>query len=196
MLLFMIKILLLVAAVSTDCFTSSIALGSAGIKVPLRSMLIISGAGTLFLGLSVGFAEMLGTIIPESLCCAIYSATLIALGIFNLLKNYIGKFLKHRCRNTAALYFDGAAADKDNSKSISPAEAVSLSVALSADSLITGISAGLGDMNVAVLCICTFISGIAAVALGCRIGRKLVSSFNIDLSWLCGTILIILGVLR
>lgn len=195
----MVKILLLVAAVSTDCFTSAVALGSAGIKLPFRSSLIISGVGTLFLGISVGFAEMLCTVIPESVCGIIYSATLAALGLFNLLKNYIGKFLTHKkdkSNNPAALYFDGTAADRDNSKSISPTEAIALAIALSADSLVTGISAGLGDMNVMILCLCAFLAGLAAVSLGWRLGRRLVASFDIDLGWLCGAILILLAFIR
>lgn len=188
----MIKILLLVAAVSTDCFASAMALGSAGIKLPFRSTLIISGAGTLFLGISAGFAEMLCTVIPESLWGTIYSAALITLGVFNLLKNYIGKFFKGK-DTPAALCFDGTSADRDNSKSISPAEAVTLAVALSADSLVTGISAGLGNMNLPLLCLLTFLAGIAAVSLGWRLGRKIVTSLNLDLGWLCGVILIVLA---
>ena len=191
----MIKILLLVAAVSTDCFASAIGLGSAGIKLPFRSVLIISGTGTLFLGFSVGFAEMLCTVIPESVCGIIYSAALAALGIFNLLKNYIGKYLARKKR-PAPIYFDGTSADRDNSKSISPAEAAVLAVALSADSLITGISAGLGNMNLPLLCLLTFLAGIAAVSIGWRLGRKIITSLNIDLGWLCGAILIILAFVR
>lgn len=192
----MIKILLLVTAVSIDCFASAISLGSAGIKLPFRSALIISGMGTLFLGVSVGFAEMLGKIIPENLCEVISSAMFIVLGIFNLLKNYIGKLHTPQKGSTAELYFNGTAADRDASKSISAKEAAALSVALSADSLVTGISAGLEDMNIPLLCICTFTAGLAAVSLGWRLGKKIVASFDIDLGWLCGVMLIILAVVK
>lgn len=188
----MVRSLLFVAAMSTDCFASAMGLGSAGIKLPFRSTLIISGAGTLFLALSAGFAEMLCTVIPESLWGTIYSATLIALGVFNLLKNYIGKFFS-RSNNPAVLLFDGTSADKDKSKSISPAEAAALAVALSADSLVTGISAGLGNMNIPLLCALSFLAGIASVSLGWRLGRKVVTSLNLDLGWLCGVILIVLA---
>lgn len=190
----MVRSLLFVAAMSTDCFTSAMGLGSAGIKLPFRSTLIISGAGTLFLALSAGFAEMLCTVIPESLWGTIYSATLIALGVFNLLKNYIGKFFSRS--SPAVLLFDGTSADKDNSKSISPAEAAALAVALSADSLVTGISAGLGNMNIPLLCSLSFLAGIASVSLGWRLGRKIVTSLNLDLGWLCGVILIVLAFVK
>ncbi len=195
-MLLMIEIILLVVAVSTDCFTSAIGLGGAGIKLPLRSVLIISGVGTLFLGISVGFAEMLETVIPQQLCEAISSLMLIALGLFNLLKNYIGRFLSKKKGGTIELYFNGRAADRDNSKSISSGEAVALATALSADSLVTGISAGLGDMNLPLLCVFTFLAGIASVSLGWRLGRKVVASFDIDLGWLCGAMLIILAAVK
>lgn len=192
----MIEIFLLVTAVSTDCFASAISLGSAGIRLPFRSALIISGTGTLFLGISVGFAEMLGTVIPESLCGVISSVMLVVLGIFNLLKNYISMLGAPQKGSTVELYFDGTAADRDNSKSISTKEAAALSVALSADSLVTGVSAGLGDMNIPLLCVCTFAAGLAAVVIGWKIGKKIVASFNIDLGWLCGVMLIILALVK
>lgn len=192
MLLFMIRILLLVAAVSTDCFACAMSLGSAGIRVSFRSTLIISGVGTLFLGLSVGFAEMLCKVVPENLCGMIYSLTLAALGVFNLLKNFIGNFLARK-NNRPSLFFDGTCADRDNSKALSPYEAAALSVALSADSLVSGISAGFSDMSLPVLCLMTFFAGITSVSLGWRLGRKIVSSLNINLSWLCGVLLIVLA---
>ncbi len=139
---------------------------------------------------------MLGMVIPENLCGIISSATLVTLGLFNLMRNYIGKLIAKKGNNAVELYFDGKAADRDNSKSISPKEAVALSVALSADSIVTGISAGLGDMNIPLLCVCTFIMGLAAVTVGWQIGRKIVASFDIDLGWLCGVILIILAIVK
>lgn len=139
---------------------------------------------------------MLDKIIPESLCGVISSVMLIALGLFNLLRNYIGRLLEKKGNNAVELYFDGTAADRDNSKSISPKEAAALSVALSADSLVTGISAGLGDMNVPILCVCTFAAGLVAVMAGWQLGRKIVASFDIDLGWLCGVMLIILAVVK
>ncbi len=193
----MVKILLLVAAVSTDCFTAAVGIGSAGIKIPFRSTLIISSVGTLFLCISVGFAEMLSAVVPESICGIISAAALVSLGIFNLLKNYFGKLVSRKNRSSpASLYFNGAAADTDNSKSISPKEAIALSIALSADSLVTGISAGLGKMNLPLLCIGAFLAGIAAVSLGWRLGKKIVSSLNLDLGWLCGAMLIILAFVK
>ena len=140
---------------------------------------------------------MLSAVVPEGVCGAISAATLVALGIFNLLRNYLEKLVKRKnSGGPAMLYFDGTAADTDHSKSISPKEAIALSVALSADSLVTGISAGLGKMNLPILCAGAFVAGIIAVSLGWRLGRKIVSSFNLDLGWLCGAMLIILAFVK
>ncbi|MBQ8787623.1 MAG: manganese efflux pump [Oscillospiraceae bacterium] len=195
----MVKIFLLVTAVCTDCFAAAVGIGSAGIKIPFRSSLIISSIGTLFLCISVGFAEIIRLVIPENICGIISSLLLILLGIFNLLQNYFKKVINQKQldkSNPAALYFDGTAADTDNSKSISSREALMLSVALSADSLVTGVSAGLGKMNLPLLCGGALIAGVASISLGCCLGRKIVSSININLGWLCGAVLIILAFIK
>ena len=58
--------LLLVMAVSMDGFAAALGMGSSGIKIPLRSALIISFTGTLFLGVSVAFGDAAESFIPET----------------------------------------------------------------------------------------------------------------------------------
>lgn len=195
----MIKIILLITAVCTDSFAAAVGIGSAGIRIPFRSTLIISSVGTLFLCLAVGFAEIIRLAVPDELCGIISSILLIALGLFNLFQNYFRRIAEKKkldSRNPAALFFDGTAADADHSKSISAAEAFTLSVALSADSLVTGISAGLAEINLPLLCIGALAAGIGAISLGWRIGRKIISSLHINLGWLCGAVLILLAFLK
>lgn len=190
---------MLITAVSIDCFTAAIGIGSAGIKIPMRSSFIISAIGALFLCISVGFAEVLRMAIPLDICGIISSALLLGLGIFNLSQSFFKRIIAKKnipAQNPAALYFDGTAADTDNSKSISPKEAVALSIALSADSLITGVSAGLEEINLFILCCGAFIAGILSISFGCRLGRKIISSFRINLGWLCGIVLIILAFIK
>ena len=190
------KILLLIIAVCTDGFAAAIGIGSAGIKIPFRSSLIISFIGTLFLSCSVAFAEVIRIAVPENLCRIISFVLLLSLGLFNLFQNFFKDILKRRNvkkDNPAALFFDGTAADVDNSKSISPREALTLSVALSADSLVTGVSAGLGKMSLPLLSAGVFLTGLISITAGCHLGRKIVSSLNVNLGWLCGAVLIILA---
>ena len=94
------------------------------------------------------------------------------------------------------LFFDGAAADTDNSKSISPREAVALAAALSADSLVTGVSAGLDDLNVPMLAAVSFAAGLLTISIGWRLGQKIASSQKLKLGRLCGAALIVLAFLK
>ncbi len=198
----MLKIILLTIAVSTDSFAASVGMGTAGIKIPLRSELIISFIGTLFLSLSVAFADFFGRLIPENVCEIISFILLISLGVFNLFQGFFKKLFAGRRRPSsekagpAEMFFDGTAADTDNSKSISPREAVVLSAALSADSLITGVGAGLEQLALPILSAGVFGASMLSLAAGQRLGRKLVSTFKINLGWLCGAVLILLAFLK
>ncbi len=196
----MLKNLLLILAVCTDSFAASVGLGSAGIKIPVKSALIISITGTLFLTLSVCFADIIETIIPNEICKMLSFILLIALGLFNLFRNVfktaLDKKKNKNNNNPVNIYFNETAADADNSKIISVKEALVLSVALSADSLVTGISAGFTGYNIPLLTIMTFAIGFTAIQTGSFIGRKISTVKKLNLSWLCGVILILLAFLR
>ena len=192
----MIKTLLLAAAVSIDGFAAAIGIGSAGIKLPLRSSVIISFTGTLFLGASVFIGETARTAVPETVCETVSFLLLIAFGIFNLFRNVLKERVSgagNKKDNPAMLLFDGTAADKDDSKSISAREAIALAVALSADSAVTGISAGLGRISLPLLCITTFAAGLASIMIGWKLGSIAAKALDADLGWLCGAVLIILA---
>ncbi|MCH5194006.1 MAG: manganese efflux pump [Oscillospiraceae bacterium] len=191
----MIKVLLLVIAVCTDCFAASLGIGSAGIRIPFRSAVIISLVGTVSLSVSVAFAGTLKLAVPGGLCSAISFILLLGLGLFNLFQNFWRDIICKRSKkgDPVRMFFDGASADTDGSKSISAKEALVLSAALSADSVVTGISAGLGSISLPLLSAMSFAAGLLSVTAGERLGRKIVSSFNINLGWLCGAVLIILA---
>lgn len=190
-----LKLALLVLAVSADGFAAAVGLGSAGIKIPFRSAVVINLTGTVFLGVSVFFADCIGSFIPVGACRVISSVLLAALGVINL---FHGR-LKQAAEKGAdppeqiKLYFDGTAADRDKSKTISCREALALSVALSADSLVTGISAGLGGTAFVPLMVMAFFTGISATAAGAFIGRHIISTRKVNLQLICGIILIALA---
>ena len=197
----MLKILLLTAAVCTDGFAAAAGIGAAGIKIPVRSSVIISFTGALFLSGSAAFADLIGRFIPEKVCGAVSFVLLILLGLFNLFQEYFKRLAERlkksgKNQNPAVLFFDGAAADTDNSKSISPREAVALAAALSADSLATGVSAGLDDLNVPMLAAVSFAAGLLTISIGWRLGQKIASSQKLKLGRLCGAALIVLAFLK
>ena len=192
----MIKALLLVIAVCTDCFAASLGIGSAGIRIPIRSAVIISLVGTVSLSVSVAFAGTLKFIVPDSLCSLISFILLLGLGLFNLFQNFWKDIICRRKKrgDPVRMFFDGASADTDDSKSISAKEALVLSAALSADSVVTGISAGLGTISLPLLSAMTFVIGLISVTCGEKLGRKIVSTVGINLGWLCGAVLIVLAI--
>ncbi len=192
-------VILLAAAVSMDGFAAALGMGGSGITIPFRSSLIISFTGTFFLGVSVALGGIVKNAIPGTVCTAVSFTLLMLLGIFDLLKDVFKKIISKRRKGsneTAILLFDETAADKDNSKSISAAEAVTLSIALSADSAVTGISAGLGNIFLPFLLAVTFAAGLISVTVGQIIGRKANSLIKADTGKLCGIILILLAFSR
>ncbi len=196
---FMIKILLLVFAVSIDGFAAALGMGSAGIKIPFRSAVIISFTGTFFLVFSAALAGAARFAASETFCSILSFVLLTALGIFNLLKNFLSELAKKnkiREKNPALLLLDGTAADKDHSKSISVREAAALSIALSADSAVTGVSAGFGSRGVLLLALLSFAVGLASVMIGQKLGKIAFSLINKDLGWICGAMLIVLAFLN
>lgn len=189
----MLKILLLIAAVSVDGFVCAVGIGSAGIKIPARSAAVISLTGTVFLTLAVAFADMVSVFLAGTLCTVISSLLLILLGIFNLCSGIIRR--RSSEDSPLSMLFDGAKADTDRSKTISCREALGLAVLLSADSLVTGVSVGLGDISLLPLIISSFVIGFLSVIIGGYIGKRIIYTGKINLQWVCGIILIIIALL-
>ena len=198
----MVKSFLLTIAVCTDSFAASVGIGGAGIKVPLRSAVVISLVGTFFLTASAAASEALKLCINSELFGVLSFGLLLGLGIFNLFQNFFKEMILKSPRfggektSPAKLFFDGTAADADNSKSISVKEAFALSVSLSADSVVTGISSGSLELNLPLLSAVCFLTGIPAVILGVQLGKKLHSALKINLGWLSGAVLIVLAFLH
>ena len=91
------------------------------------------------------------------------------------------------------VYADSTEADSDNSRTISAGEAVSLAIALSIDGLAAGFGTGITNVSYIQVVFFSLISDMVAVMSGCAIGRKVASKVNLDLSWLGGTMLIVLA---
>lgn len=197
----MIRYFLLTIAVCTDSFAASAGIGAAGIRVPFRSAAVISLVGTFFLTASSAASEVIKLFINDELFGVLSFGLLFGLGIFNLFQNFFKDIVLKSPRfgkktSPAKLFFDGTAADADNSKSISVKEAFVLSAALSADSVVTGISSGALDLNLPLLSAVCFLTGIPAVLMGVLLGKKLHSALKINLGWLSGAVLIVLAFLR
>ncbi len=193
----MIKTFFLLITVSIDGFAAAIALGSAKIKIPVKSAFAISLIGALFLGISVFAGGYVDNFLPPEICEFVSKAMLITLGTVNLLGVFIKKAAR-KCsdKNPINMFYNGEKADTDNSKDISLKEAIVLSTALSADSIVTGISFGIGEVSAILLTILSLIFGFTAIFFGSYIGKKIISTTNIDFSFLCGILLISIAFIK
>ncbi len=191
---------------SIDAFTASFAYGSKSIKIPLRSILIITLISSATTALSLFAGTVLQNYISAGLTSKISFVILLVLGLFNILDS-ITKSIIRKCsqckkelkfsffniRFILTLYANPEKADVDSSKILTSMEAVSLAVALSLDSLAVGFGAALADINVWAVLISTLIINTAALFFGCRIGDRVSKKIAFNLSWLGGVILIIMA---
>lgn len=203
----LIQDIMLVLAVSIDALIAAFSFGSGKIRIPLLSAFIISLICTAILTGSILLSSLLGGIIPDRLCQAIGAGILTIMGtvsIFqNMLKNALRKRqgeggLKFRFFNidfVICVYLDETKADCDSSKKLSAKEAITLAVALSADSLASGFGAGLGNANILRIAAVSLIAGLGSIAFGSFLGQK-ASCKKPQISWLSGVILIILGLFK
>lgn len=197
---------MLASALSLDAFVASFAYGSKNIKIPFKSAQVINLICAGITGLALLAGSVLKSYIPGWLTVAIGFTVLFILGIVKLLDsitksiirkyNYINKEIKFSLFNfkfILNLYADPENADIDGSKTLSPAEAASLAIALSLDGITVGLGAAIGNINGWAVFICSLVIGIAAVLLGSFAGNKLAGKAPYNLSWISGAILIALA---
>ncbi len=198
-----------VIALSTDALIASIAYGSNKIKIPKSSVAVVSLVCTAALGLSLVLGTFLRPFLPSSILQLISFGILFILGVFKLLDNLIKSLInKHTTINKQIefsmlnlnfilnIYANPNEADVDDSKVLSPKEALSIATALSIDSLVAGAGAALVNVSILAILISSIIFSALAVKSGEIIGIKLSDKVPFRLSWLSGIILILLAVYR
>ncbi len=199
-LLEMMRLLLLIAAVSADGLCSAFGLGASGISIPARSAAVISGFGAAFLVISAAVGNAAVKYIPVGLCAVISAVILILLGIFNLFHRAferLGEKLPEKSK--LRVYLSDDAADCDSSKDISCKEALVLSAALSADSLAAGIGFGLQEYPLSAIAVTAFFMQLCFVIFANKLGKNALCGKkrrNIDLRMLCGLLLITIALIK
>ena len=201
--------IIIAIALSTDAFIASFAYGSNKIKIPFSSMQVIAFICTGILGISLLLGTSLKPYLPGDLLKIGSFLILFLLGIFKLMDNIIKaiinkhaiidkqiKFSLFSINFILNVYANPKEADLDESKTLSPREALSLAVALSLDSLAAGFGAALGNVNILAIIICSLIFSMISIKLGAFIGNKISDKVPFQLSWLSGILLISLAFLR
>lgn len=204
-----IDIFLLVIALSVDAFVASFAYGSDKIKIPVISVAIISSICSMVLIVSTLLGSFIKQFIPPHSTNIICFIILFILGTIKLFDSSIKSFIRKNANLKKELkfsafnlsfilniYADPQNADCDSSKILSPAEAAPLAFALSIDGLAVGIGAGLVTINFVEIVILSLLSNAIAVLLGSYMGYKIAESTDLNLSWISGTLLIILSFMK
>lgn len=194
----MAEVILLVIVVSIDCFAAALTYGLAKIRVGFLSAAIISTVGSFVLWVALYVAELLSRLFTPQFAQSVGGGMLVAMGLLMIFKRLFRKFIKEKQHGISAIFLDEKKADRDNSKDISPKEAVFLAGILSTDCFLSGIAAGLGFSTFQKISsvVLNFFGGIGAIYLGLFIGKLFSKRIkNVDLSVLDGMVLIMLGVM-
>lgn len=203
----MLDIVFLVIATSCDSFFMSIAYGSEGIQIPKRSLVMIAFCGTLFLGISLSLASCASSFLTPAMGHLLSFMILFVLGFVNLfqvqMKHYVQKHKQKpliiRFKGISFvidIFLDEKQADFDHSKTLSIREAMYLGIALSIDSLASGLAFGMGEHDLRLVLILSFCLGIFVICVGNYIGKHVSSFLSFDVSWLSGSMLMIVAFLR
>lgn len=205
LLLTILESILFITALSTDAFVASLAYGSNKIKIPFFSMQVIAGICTGILAISLLLGTFLSSYLSAELLKFISFFILFIMGVIKLMDNIIKSIIdKHSINKSIKfsllnlnfilnVYANPKEADLDQSKTLSPREAVSLAVALSIDSLIAGVGAALGNVNFIIMIITSLLLSTISIKSGELIGNKISEKSPFQLSWLSGVLLIFLA---
>lgn len=199
--------IIFVLSLSTDAFAASVAYGAGGIYIPRRSAAVISLLCSGMLATALGVGGVLQGFIPASCLRMVCFVLLCGIGVLRLfdsaLKQYIRRHQKLHMRFAASnlhfiltVYADAEIADADNSKELSPREAAALAIALSLDGLAVGVGAAMTGIGVALPCTVSVLLTVAALALGCRLGRRIGRVLPFDLSILSALLIILIAIIR
>ncbi|MEE5991797.1 MAG: manganese efflux pump [Oscillospiraceae bacterium] len=198
----MFQACLLAVAVCMDTFFASMGCSLCGIHIPKRCALLISVIGTIFLGVSLSGAVFLTRILPETFLKYGGCVLLAVLGLVQLLKEGFSAFVQkrkpHFRRKALGLVieicFDETVADTDGSKILSLQETPAFAMAMSVDSLFSGLGAGLRSVEIPVCLGLTLLLGFALTVCGTYAGKRFQNRF--PLKWLGGVMLILLAICR
>lgn len=178
---------LLVAVITSACTLISMAVGK-NLAIVARNQRLASDAGATIIiavGIYVFFQSFRTTAVrgTPAESGAIPQSGKLSSGPFG--------WLKHVLRVTR----DPSLADQDSSRSIEPAEAATLGIALSLNNVPNGIAAGLIGVSPALTTIAVFLFSILTLWLGIQIGLHFIS--RLFRKWAgpaAGIMLVLLGV--
>ncbi|MCL2013488.1 MAG: sporulation membrane protein YtaF [Oscillospiraceae bacterium] len=198
---------MLALSCAADAFIVSFSYGTKKIKIPVLSAVVINAICAAVFGGALFAGTALRQYVPAETASVFSFCVFLLLGLLKLLdgaaKEVIKKFgaIKKRMKFSLFsfkfilnVYADPEKADADESKTISPAEAVSLSAALSVDGIAAGFAASLGNANSFIVFFSALAANMLAIIFGAIAGENLAHRIPINFSWLSGAIFIALAI--
>lgn len=177
-----LQILVLVIALSMDAFAAGFAYGISKAKMPALSVGIVSFVSAIMLLLSICVGNVLGKYLSERFTAEMSLVILLVLGIVKLFDRSGKK--------------EAEEADRDGNHILSPAEAVTLGIALSLDSVAAGIGVGVKGSYMIWAVPSALIVNFLMMCVGETLGRIISDKINANLCWISGVLLIILAFMR
>lgn len=199
---------LLVIALSLDAFFACFSYGVNRIEIPFKSLNVINLICTGILAAALYIGVAVRSIIPQGVAAGLCFAILMMMGLIKLFDSAIKQIIRKRkietnlrfklssLRFILHVYADPEEADMDVSRVLNPSEAAYLAVALSLDGVGAGFGAGLASGHPVLVIFLSLVLGYAAVLFGGWLGKKLADKVKLDLSWLGGTILVVLAIAK
>ena len=203
------QLMILVTALCLDSFAASFVYGAERVRIPAASVAVLSGLSTAVLILSLLLGKGVGCVIPQRLTDLFCFLILFLIGFIKLfdgaLKSLIRRFplpekrlklSKSQLHFILTFYADPAAANEEDVSVLSPSEAFFFGLSLSLDSAAAGFGAGMTAFSLPLIIVLSLSLNTACVLLGSCLGKRLASRSSLDLSWLCGLLLIALAFLK
>ncbi|MDF2572744.1 MAG: mntP 2 [Sporomusa sp.] len=206
----MLYTILLCFAVSLDAFAAGVAYGLKSIKMPTPSLAVIGLITALCTSVAMVLAYYLGSFLNTHITIVAGSLLLISIGAWNIFQEFITKKCIHQKDSEAdtrltfrigriviSIMADPETADVDNSRSISPSEAILLGLALGIDNMIATFAAALiKPLPLYTPSVMAFIQVLLIAGGICAASRLSSDNLKKRFPYIPGTILIILGLLR
>lgn len=200
----MIKIIILILALSMDTFLISANFGSNKIKINIPTSIIISLSSAFSLCLSISLSIILSKIIPIYLFNILSFFLLITIGSYNIFAFAIKTYLKNMQiinRNINKkikkenlffnIFIDETKADVNNSNNLDIKESFLIGILGSIDSICAGLS--FPYTNIFIVFMLTFCICFSLIIAGFKTGNIFSEASKINLSWFSGILLIILA---
>ena len=192
----MLETILLLIIFCIDLLLVCITYSINKIKIPFKSGLIISSVCCISLIISSIFSNLIFNNMNSILCNIICFLTLLILGLYNIFSDKIKNVLSKNHNKLFQIYVDETKADLNNSKNLNRIEALILSIILSLDSFVGGISIDFTKNNLFFVVFLFFFINIIFIILGNIIGNSVSKYINFNTSYICGILLIIIGIFK